>query len=342
MERPTLLLYDDAMVDHRPGWGHPERPERLDAIVRLLRDEPIDGARWEAPPVGDPEAVLRVHEGRYVDYVESLRGRAAMVDGDTTLSEGSLPAAWLAAGAATRAVDAVMEGEVGAAFALVRPPGHHAEADRGMGFCLFNNVAVAAEHALARGGCERVLIVDWDVHHGNGTQHSFEDRDDVLFFSVHRHPFYPGTGSLRSIGRGAGEGRNLNVPLHRPMGDAEYAAIFDEILAPVAREFDPDLVLVSAGFDAHASDPLGGMHVTEEGFAALCGAVLGIADDCCDGRMALTLEGGYDLAGLARSVHACVDVLCGATPPGGFGRPDAVASQVLGEVQALHRRWWPV
>ncbi len=341
MERTTLLLYDDAMVDHRPGWGHPERPERLDAIVGLLREQPIAGARWETPPVGDEEAARRVHEGRYVAYVESLRGRMAMVDGDTTVSEGSLPAAWLAVGAATRGVEAVLADEVGSAFALVRPPGHHAEADRGMGFCLFNNVAIAAEHALEK-GCERVLIVDWDVHHGNGTQHSFEDRDDVLFFSVHRHPFYPGTGSLRVTGRGAGAGHNVNVPLHRPMGDAEYTAIFEEVLAPVAGEFDPDLVLVSAGFDAHARDPLGGMDVTEEGFAALCGQVRAVADACCDGRVVLTLEGGYDLGGLARSVHACVEVLCGATPPGGFGRPDAVASQVLGEVQALHRSWWPV
>ena len=342
MAPSTLLIYDDAMVDHRPGWGHPERPERLDAIVGLLRERPIPGARWERPPAADQEPVLRVHEERYVAYLESLRGRSAMVDGDTTVSKGSLPAAWLAAGAAVRAVEAVTGDEAGAAFALVRPPGHHAEADRGMGFCLFNNVAIATEHALAARGCDRVLIVDWDVHHGNGTQHSFEDRDDVLYFSVHRHPYFPGTGSLRATGRGPGEGRNVNVPLHRPMGDAEYVAVFEELLVPVAQEFDPDLVLVSAGFDAHASDPLGGMDVTEEGFAALCGAVRGIADSCCGGRVALTLEGGYDLDGLARSVHACVEVLCGATPPGGFGRPDAAASQVLGEVQAIHRRWWPV
>jgi acetoin utilization deacetylase AcuC-like enzyme len=235
-----------------------------------------------------------------------------------------------------------MADEFGAAFALVRPPGHHAEAGQGMGFCLFNNVAIAAEHAIAERGCERVLIVDWDVHHGNGTQHSFDDREDVLFFSVHRHPFFPGTGTLRAVGRGAGEGRNLNVPLHRPMGDAEYVALFDELLVPVAEEFDPDLILVSAGFDAHANDPLGGMDVTEEGFAALCGTVRDIAGRCCDGRVALTLEGGYDLDGLARSVHACTEVLCGATPPGGFGAPDRAAVEVLSEVQALHRRWWPV
>ena len=342
MSSSTLLLYDDAMVDHRPGWGHPERPERLEAIVELLHDRPIEGVGWERPPIAEPESVSRVHQERYVRYLESMRGRRGMVDGDTTLSEGSLPAAWLAAGAATRAVDAVMEDEAGAAFALVRPPGHHAESDHGMGFCLFNNVAIAAEHAIAARGCQRVLIVDWDVHHCNGTQRSFEDREDVLVFSVHRHPFFPGTGSSRSVGRRGGEGRNVNVPLHRPMGDAEYAAIFDELLVPVGQEFDPDLVLVSAGFDAHASDPLGGMDVTEEGFAALCGAALGIARRCCGGRMALTLEGGYDLDGLARSVRACVEVLCGSTPPGGFGAPDRAAVQVLAEVQALHRRWWPV
>jgi acetoin utilization deacetylase AcuC-like enzyme len=340
MERTALLLYDDAMVDHQPGWGHPERPERLLAIEEALRADPVDGATWERPTPAPEEPVRAVHIDRHLGYLESLRGRSGMVDGDTTVSAGSIDAAWLAAGAAVRSVDAVLAGEYGSAFALVRPPGHHAEADRGMGFCLINNVAVAAEHARAR-GCERVLIVDWDVHHGNGTQHSFAERDDVLFFSVHRHPFYPGSGGSHFVGRGTGEGHNVNVPLSRHVGDAGYLSVFEEILVPVAQEYDPDLILVSAGFDAHHADPLGGMGVTDEGFAALCGVVLGLADRCCDGRVALTLEGGYDLEGLAGSVRACVEVLCGATAPSGFAGADEVDHALPG-VREIQRRWWPV
>ncbi len=315
MARDVLLLVDDTMLGHDPGPHHPERPDRLRAIVAALRGSPVAGVRWVVPRPAPREAIERIHEPAYVDGIERLRGRSAALDLDTTVSPGSIPAALLAAGAAIDAVTAVTAGDARCAFALVRPPGHHAEAQRAMGFCLFNNIAIAAAHARAALGCQRVLIVDWDVHHGNGTQHAFYDRSDVLYFSTHRSPFYPGTGGADEVGAGEGAGHTVNVPLGARCGDAEYAAIFDELLGPVADAYRPDLLLVSAGFDAHRDDPLGGMGVTAEGFAALCGRVRGITQRHAGDRLVLILEGGYDLGALAESVHACVEVLAGATCP---------------------------
>ena len=312
----TLILFDEAMESHDPGRWHPERPERLRAIVDLLRgDGRLTGVRWERPTPATRDAIERVHTTPYVERLESCRGRSVALDPDTHTSPRSIEAMYLAAGAAVGAVTAVVEGSARNALALVRPPGHHAEASRAMGFCLVNNVAVAAEHARAALGCERVLVVDWDVHHGNGTQHSFEDRADVLYFSTHRYPFYPGTGRMEEIGNGEGRGYTVNVPLPAGMGDEEYAAAFRELLLPVAEAYRPDLVLVSAGFDAHHGDPLGGMGVTSQGFAALCGLVADIAARHAGGRVVLLLEGGYGLEGLARSVRACARVLAGAAPP---------------------------
>jgi acetoin utilization deacetylase AcuC-like enzyme len=326
----TRLYFDDRMLAHDPGRGHPERPDRLRAIRAALEGAP---GEWVVPAPAAREDLLRVHDAAHVDRIEALRGRVAGLDPDTATSPGSVEAALLAAGAAVQAVDAG-----GRAFALVRPPGHHAEPDRAMGFCLFNNVAVAAAHALATGR-ERVLVVDWDVHHGNGTQDAFYDRDDVLFFSTHRFPFYPGTGGAREHGRGPGEGYTVDVPLPPGLGDGDYARVFSEVLLPIADDFRPDLVLVSAGFDAHRDDPLGGMALTEEGFATLCGVVADIADRHAGGRLVLVLEGGYDLRGLARGVRACADVLGGAAPPPPGG-PTARGDAVVGAVQALQRRYW--
>jgi acetoin utilization deacetylase AcuC-like enzyme len=310
----ALLLYDDAWLRHEPGRNHPESPGRLAAIRQELAAHPVPGTEIVAPPRATIEQLARIHGESYVQAILELSGKSARLDADTVISAGSIDAAVLAAGAACEGVRRVLDGSAQGAFALVRPPGHHAEATRAMGFCLFNNVAVAAAEAHAR-GLTRVLCVDWDVHHGNGTQHSFYDRDDLLFMSTHQWPLYPGTGHESETGAGAGSGFTVNVPLPAGCGDDDYAAVFTDLLLPLADEYKPELILVSAGFDAHRDDPLGGMGVTSDGFAALCGAVKAVADRHCKDRIVLTLEGGYDLPALAQSVRSCVEVLAGTVPP---------------------------
>lgn len=335
----TLLLADEAMLGHVQGVGHPESPERLAAIIERLQERAVAGTRWRRPRAATRDEALRVHSQAYVDLVDRVRGRRVMLDPDVMTSEATTDASYLAAGAAIEAVEAVVRGAARNAFALVRPPGHHAEAERAMGFCVLANVAIAAEHARRTLGCERMLVVDWDVHHGNGTQHIFEARSDVLVFGTHQWPHYPGTGGLEEVGRGAGAGYTVNVPLPAGLGDGDYAAVFAELLVPVAEGFEPDLVLVSAGFDPHRDDPLGGMAVTAEGFARMCGTVRQIAEAHAGGRLALVLEGGYDLEGLASSVHACVEVLAGATPPEARAA-SAVGEKVLRRAQEQHRGRW--
>lgn len=315
MPHDTLLVCADSMLDHDQGPGHPESPERLRAILERLHAQPIAGVRWAAPAPVTREQLLRVHDPAFVAEVDAVRGTHAALDPDVALAPASVDAAYLAAGSAVTAVEAVASGAARRAFALVRPPGHHAERARAMGFCVFGNAAVAAAHARAALGVDRVLVIDWDVHHGNGTDHLFAARRDVLVFDTHQYPHYPGTGAAEEVGRGDGRGFTVNVPLPEGLGDADYAAVFRDLLAPIAEQFRPGLVLVSAGFDAHRDDPLGGMRVTGEGFAHLCGVVCELADRLADGRVVLLLEGGYDLAGLADSVHACTAVLAGSTPP---------------------------
>ncbi|MEN8190462.1 MAG: histone deacetylase, partial [Thermodesulfobacteriota bacterium] len=232
------------------------------------------------------------------------------LDPDTKTSPNSYAAACLAAGALLKGVDLLMEGEIDNGFCLVRPPGHHAEEDRSMGFCLFNNVAVAARYALEK-GLERVMIVDWDLHHGNGTQHSFDDTDRVLYLSTHQYPYYPGTGSLQETGSGKGEGYTVNVPLPGNQGDLDYATIFDDIVLPVGRSYRPQLILLSAGFDIYRGDPLGGMEVTPKGFAYMTRRLVELAEEVCDGRLLVTLEGGYNLNGQRDGAMAVLSQLLG-------------------------------
>ncbi|MCH9681138.1 MAG: histone deacetylase [Deltaproteobacteria bacterium] len=338
----TLLFHDDAMIEHDPGRGHPERPDRLRAIAHVLRERPVPGTRMIAPAPVELDDVLRVHTPEHHQRIDAARGRHHAFDPDTHASPASVDAAYLAAGAAVQATDAVLDRSARNAFAFVRPPGHHAEPGRPMGFCLLNNVAIAAEHALARPDVERVLIVDWDVHHGNGTQAAFYGRRDVLFVSAHQFPFYPGTGALAEHGRDEGEGYTLNVPLGAGATDGDYRRLLADVVLPAATEFDPDLVLVSAGFDAHRQDPLGGMVATAEGFADLCASLKRVAETHADGRMVMVLEGGYDLVGLATSAHACVEVLAGASGPGGPATPSAVGDVALRGAVAHHRRHWPL
>lgn len=343
MSAPLILFTDSAMLDHDQGPQHPERSERLSAILEALQRHPLHSALHRTPTPVEVEVLELVHDPGYVRSLMALTGRSATLDADTRVSAGSLPAARLAAGAAADAVKAVMAGEATRAFALVRPPGHHAEYDRAMGFCLFNNVAVGAVQALQQAGAQRVLIVDWDVHHGNGTQHTFEDDDQVLVFNTHQWPLYPGTGAREEIGRGKGRGFSVNVPLPAGCGDGDYAAVYTELLRPIAEQFQPELILVSAGYDAHRDDPLGNMRVTTAGFASLCGMVAALADRLCGGRLVLTLEGGYHIQALAQSVRACAAVLgheAAATaiePPAGAAGRDA-----LERAKAVQREFWRV
>lgn len=336
------IFFDDAMIGHDPGPGHPERPARLRAIGEMLNALDIEGVERAQPRAAARRHLQRVHNPRYIDFIDALRGRSARLDADTATSPESVDAAYLAAGAAINAVESIMsDATVRRAFVLARPPGHHAERDRAMGFCLFNNIAVAAAHAIDELGCRRVLIVDWDVHHGNGTQHIFEERADVLYFSSHQWPLYPGTGALDEHGIGAGEGFTVNAPLPPGMDDAVHVALYRQLLAPIAHEYQPDLVLVSAGFDAHRDDPLAGMRMTERGFAALCAIVCEIADRHASGRVALILEGGYSLAALAGSVKACIESLAGAKAPD-IDAPAAPGQRIIDEICSAHRRFWPI
>jgi acetoin utilization deacetylase AcuC-like enzyme len=289
----------------------------------------------EAPRAATDAEIETVHPAEYRAALAALAGRRARLDPDTATSPGSWEAARLAAGAAIEAVRATMTGRARNAFALVRPPGHHAEPDRAMGFCLLNNAAIAAE-AARRAGAARVLIVDWDVHHGNGTQDIFAARDDVLYMSVHQYPFYPGTGAAHEVGVGAGRGATVNCPLPGGQGDADYGIVFHDLFLPAARAFQPELVIVSAGFDAHARDPLAGMRVTERGFAAMASMLAQLAAETCGGKLVLTLEGGYDLPALTASVRAALEVLTGRREefPGG---PDAATLRAIGEARAALR-----
>ncbi|MEA1870359.1 MAG: histone deacetylase [Euryarchaeota archaeon] len=302
----TAIVYHPDYLLHDTG-RHPERKERLIAIMQLIEDAGIDLHRIK-PELASIEEIRYVHDPDYITTVREYSKREIQLDPDTVLCKASYSAALLAAGGMIRAVDLAAGGEN--AFALVRPPGHHALPDHGMGFCLFNNIAIGARHAR-KIGYDRVLIVDWDVHHGNGTQYTFYDDPSVFYFSVHQYPYFPGTGSSYETGSGAGQGYTLNVPLSAGSGDVEYTRAFEEILMPAAVRFDPDIVLVAAGFDAHIDDPLAGMAVTTEGFGKMASIVCSIADRCCEGRLAMVLEGGYNLHALSHSVVGVLEVMAG-------------------------------
>lgn len=308
------LVSDEAMDLHDPGPGHPESSIRLAAIRRVLHEEAPDGLSWRTAPPATREILERIHTPAYIDEILFHQGRSARLDHDTLLSRSSVPAAHLSAGCAVEAVRAVCKGDARRAFALVRPPGHHAEHDRAMGFCVFNNTAIAAQYAIDHCGIKRVMIIDWDVHHGNGTQHAFYDRDDVMVCSFHRFPFYPGTGSLSETGEGAGEGFNVNVPMPPGSTDEAYHAAFTKVLPALGKRFKPQLILVSAGFNRHHRDPMGGMALTEQGYASLTSVVRELARRYSRARLAMILEGGFHPDATARSVLSCVGVLAGARP----------------------------
>ncbi len=308
----TGLVDDDFYLAHRPEGYHPECPARLQSIKeRLLDGGPPDGVVRIAPAPAPVEWITEIHSEGYVrELRESCnQGKRLIHSPDNYICPDSYDVALLAAGGVLEAISAVMDGGAANAFCALRPPGHHALRDEAMGFCLFNNVAVGARFLQKKYGLGKVLIVDWDVHHGNGTQEAFYEDPGVLFFSIHRHPFYPGSGAGREEGRRGGCGYTINVPLPAGRGDADYLHLLESRLLPAAMDFAPEFVLISAGFDAHRDDPLGGMDVTAEGFARMTRMVRGIAQSTCGGRMVSVLEGGYGLEGLAESVSRHLDVL---------------------------------
>ena len=313
----ALITHPDFLL-HETGPFHPERPGRMTAILsRLGLDGDVPAAatpaclRCLSPSAADEASVKAVHDGAYVDAVAGWceLGYPNLPTGDTTICPASEAVARLAAGTGIRAVDAVMSGEADRVFCIARPPGHHAESDRGMGFCIYNNAAIAARYAQSRFGVERVAILDWDVHHGNGTQEIFEDDPSVYYVSVHQSPLYPFTGEEWEKGRGKGEGFTLNVPVSAGSGDEVFLDVLSRRIIPVIGEYRPDLFVLSAGFDAHMDDPLSGTLVTDAGFQAMSRILLDFVADACGGRMISMLEGGYDLEALARCVADHVDVM---------------------------------
>lgn len=302
----TGLLLDQAYLAHDTGHGHPERPARLEAVERALTESGLVercGA-IEPRPAGTDELAL-CHSREYIALAEQdvAAGREMLSTGDTNISPASFRIAKLAAGGVLEAVDAVLEGRVANAFCAVRPPGHHARPAQGMGFCLFNNIAIGARHAQKQHGADRVAIVDWDVHHGNGTQDVFYSDGSVFFFSTHQSPWYPGTGDLRETGEGTGRGSTANRPFPAGAGRDEILGAFDEVLRSI-RAFAPDLVMISAGFDSRQNDPLGQFRLTDEDFVDLTEKMLELADQTCEGRVVSVLEGGYSLDGLAAAATA--------------------------------------
>jgi acetoin utilization deacetylase AcuC-like enzyme len=311
------IIYDDYFLEHKPFYSHPENPNRLIAIVETLKKyglwdrlKKIDIDDVEYAEV--EELLHKVHSEDHIKMVESLKGHYGNIDADTYYSPETSSVAFRAAQASVKAVEEVMKGRTERVFVLARPPGHHATFSEAMGFCFFNNAAVSAEKAKSM-GAERVLIVDFDVHHGNGTQEIFWKRDDVLYFSSHRYPFYPGTGRFDEIGEGKGKGYTVNLPLPRGLSDGEYAKLYEEVLVPVIEKFSPDIVIVSAGFDAHYNDPLADMKLTEEGFSYLAHLIMTSAQK--SKGFVFLLEGGYNLEGTAESVKEVILTMMEAKTP---------------------------
>lgn len=348
--KPTGIVRDTIYLKHDMGSFHPESPERLQTIYEMI-DEIGPQLNLAEIPVRQAalEEIETNHDPRYVSIIAATAGREnTFLDPDTSACAYSWDAAARAVGGLFNLIDAVTEGTVRNGFALVRPPGHHAERRRAMGFCLFNNVALAARYAMNRHGMTRIAIVDWDIHHGNGTQNSFYEDPRVLFISTHQFPHYPGSGGIREVGFGPGEGYTVNVPMAAGAGDDEYLTVFHTLVAPVLRAYRPELILVSAGFDAHYKDPLGGMSITDDGYGQMAQILMHLAAELCTGRLVMTLEGGYDLGALRNSVQRVLSCLCSYDPdsqPIPFEPPwpqlNSTFKARLKDILAIQRKYWP-
>jgi acetoin utilization deacetylase AcuC-like enzyme len=330
-----VFFHHPASLDHDTGLGHPERPDRVRAIEAELG--PRDHLGWEVreAPRASEEQLLRVHPPRYVELVREMSARGGAFDLDTPTSPGSWEAALRGAGGACALAEALLRDGERAGFSASRPPGHHAEFERAMGFCLFGNVAIAARHALDALGAERVLVVDWDVHHGNGTNTIFHGSPEVLFASIHQYPFWPGSGPLEDVGSGEGEGYSLNLPVPAGTGEPAFLSLVEHVVAPAARQHRPDLILVSAGYDAHRADPLGGLALDTASYGALARQVRALGEEL-GVPVGAVLEGGYDLRALAGGVAETMAALAGDDEP-----PPDVARHPLAEAASgvLGRYW---
>ena len=336
----VLLIASDRFAAHEPPAGHPERVDRAQVMTAVAKDWAEHGGRIVEPVKASTDALARVHTLEYIEAIVSTAGRSVRLDPDTYTSPASEDVARHAAGAAIAAVDHAL-GSGSRAMAFVRPPGHHAEQARAMGFCLYNNVAVAAAHARSR-GLARVVVVDYDVHHGNGTQWAFYEDPSVLFISLHQYPFYPGTGAADDVGTAEGTGYTVNVPLDAGAGDADYASMFDRVVLPVLESYGPDLVLLSAGFDAHARDPLGGMLVSTAGYTDMTRRLCAFADRCCGGRIVGVTEGGYDIEALEACLLQTLQAFAGqqvahSAPEG----PTTRADTSFEAVRRSQAEFWP-
>ncbi len=304
----TAIVVDNFFIKHSAGQYHPESPERLIAIYKKM--EPLKNRLVSIKTrEATTEELKLVHSESYIELINKLRDREFSLDADTAGNNYSAEAAFLAAGSSVELSKRILKGEFDNGFAIIRPPGHHAEYSRAMGFCIFNNVAVAAANLLTNNLAKRILIVDWDIHHGNGTMHSFYNRDDVLYFSTHLYPYYPGTGYYDETGENQGKGYTINVPLTAYKSDNDFLYIFDNLLTPVMDKYKPEIILVSAGFDIYYRDPLGSMKVTEEGFYKFTEFFKYLAKEYCNNRLCLFLEGGYNVEGLANSVYRTLESL---------------------------------
>jgi len=345
----TVVFRDDRCIDHVTPGGHPECPQRLISIYGMLDgNRAAAGYEIRTPREATCEELALNHDSAYIKAIEATAGRAQVsLDPDTSTSAGSWCAAKLAAGAVLDGCDMLMSGQAVNAMALVRPPGHHAEYDRAMGFCLFNNVAIGARYLMQRHGLDRIMIYDWDIHHGNGTQNAFYSIPEVLYVSSHQYPYYPGSGALHETGSGRGRGFTVNIPLAGGQDDADYLLLIDRIIAPLARQYKPQLLMISAGYDIYERDPLGTMQVTPVGFGQMAARLKQLADEVCAGRLLLALEGGYHIEGIALSVKHTLDAISGANAElyagSGSGKQAAQpsVSRVIADVCKTHAQHWP-
>lgn len=338
----TVIFYDPVFEEHKTGFGHPERPERLPAALEALEASGLlEEVAMRSPREAEAAEIRLVHSPEYIEQVKRLtESGGGHLDMDTALSEASYRAALKAAGALLDSVDGCLSGDIRNSFCMVRPPGHHALPSRGMGFCVFNNAAIAARYAISKKGLDRVMIVDWDAHHGNGTQEVFYGDSSVLYVSLHQYPHYPGTGWLDETGGNKGRGFTINIPFPPGTGEEHYLKAFERIIIPAGRDFAPDLLLISAGYDSHAGDLLCSMRLIDGSYRRMTESLSGLAEEICNGRLIVTLEGGYNIGAMARSVVQTVAAMAGADvvgqdeDPGPDSRPD-MAEDVMERVVAL-------